>query len=209
MSATKKDKKTAAKNEKPEGQKVVDAIKKAEFKHYKIEDVNPAAYNPREITDAAFEGLKESIKKFGLVDPLIVNVRNGQNVLVGGHQRLKAASSLGFKTVPVVEVDLSPAEEKALNVTLNNPKIAGSYNETLSELLAEIKVDLGDDFLKDLKLDELAPEPLTGGGEDRSEEGSGYVEQYGVIVICKDTIHQEQVYNDLVAQGYNCKVVVT
>lgn len=120
---------------------------------YKIEDVNPAKYNPREISDAAFEGLKESLKKFGFVDPLVVNTRSG--VLVGGHQRLKAATALKLKTVPVIEVDLSPAEEKALNVTLNNRHISGEYTEGLQELLKEISLELGDDFMAALKLDEL------------------------------------------------------
>ena len=126
------------------------------IKYLKTSEINPAKYNPREISDAAFEGLKESLKKFGFVDPLVINVRDKANVLVGGHQRLKAAQALEIKTVPVVEVDLSPAEEKALNITLNNHHISGNYTqETLQELLKEINTDLGDDFMTELKLDEL------------------------------------------------------
>ena len=118
-----------------------------------VGELNPAPYNPRDITDAAFEGLKESIRKFGFVDPIIRNTATG--LLVGGHQRLKAAQALGIDVVPVVEVELTPAEEKALNVTLNNTKISGFYTEGLQSLLDEISADLGDDFLRDLKMDEL------------------------------------------------------
>lgn len=82
-----------------------------EYKHLKISEIKPAKYNPREITDVAFLGLRESIKKFGFVDPLVVNKKTG--TLVGGHQRLKVAESLGFESVPCVLVDLSVAEEKA------------------------------------------------------------------------------------------------
>jgi hypothetical protein len=123
------------------------------IKHIPITDINPAPYNPRSISDAAFEGLKESIKKFGMPQPLVVNKRSG--VLVSGHQRLKAAGALGLSTVPVIEVDLSPAEEKALNVTLNNKHIAGDFTVGLNELLGEITADLGRDFLAELRLDQL------------------------------------------------------
>lgn len=125
------------------------------IKSYKIADVKPAAYNPRDIGDAAFEGLKESLKKFGMVDPLVVNIRPSPTVLVGGHQRLKAAEAIGLTHVPVVEVDLSPAEEKALNVTLNNQKISGFYTETLNELIEEIRAELGDETLAALRLDDI------------------------------------------------------
>jgi len=54
-----------------------------EIVYLDINEVNPSAYNPREISDNAFEGLKESIKKFGFVDPLVINKRTG--VLCGGH----------------------------------------------------------------------------------------------------------------------------
>jgi ParB-like chromosome segregation protein Spo0J len=108
---------------------------------YKITDVKPATYNPRTITDQELSGLMESLKKFGFVDPLIVNKRT--NILVGGHQRLKAAEMLGLDKVPVVEVDLNEIEEKALNVSLNSHAIQGKFDEEiLSVLLKEVKLEL-------------------------------------------------------------------
>lgn len=122
------------------------------YKEVPIESLNPAAYNPRDISDVAFEGLKESLKKFDCVEPLVFNKRT--QTLVGGHQRLKALEALGYTSVPIIELDLSLAEEKALNVTLNNAAIAGHYTETLQTLLEEIKIDLGDDY-NVLRLDTL------------------------------------------------------
>lgn len=114
-----------------------------------ITKINPAKYNPRTISDEALSGLRESIKKFGMPQPLVVNRRSG--VLVSGHQRLKAAEMLGWDKVPVVYVDLSPSEEKALNVTLNNKHIAGEFTDGLNELLSELDTDL----LTELRLDKL------------------------------------------------------
>lgn len=123
-------------------------------------EVRPAPYNPRCISSASFEGLKESIKKFGFVDPLIVNVRTG--LLVGGHQRLKAAEALGLTHVPVVQVDLSAVEEKALNVTLNNSRISGFFTETLQQLLDEIKAE-APELMAPLMLEDLVIKELTQG----------------------------------------------
>ena len=87
---------------------------------YKTFDLIFAEYNPRELTEDQHQDLKDSISRFGFVDPLIVNTnKDRKNILVGGHQRLKIAKELGYKKVPCVEVDLTPEKEKELNVRLN------------------------------------------------------------------------------------------
>ena len=68
-----------------------------------IESLNSAAYNPRKWSDKAISDLKESINRFGFVDPLIVNsAENRHNIVIGGHFRLKVAKDSGMMTVPVV-----------------------------------------------------------------------------------------------------------
>lgn len=96
--------------------------------------LKPAEYNPREHDKAAADQLKESIRRFGNVDPLIVNRAAGrENVVIGGHFRLEILKELGRKEVPVVFVDIPDIErEKELNIRLN--KNTGWFS---SELLAE------------------------------------------------------------------------
>ncbi len=55
-----------------------------------IESVTGSEYNPRSITPEALDALQHSIRRFGMVKPLIVNSAN--NVIVAGHQRKKAAT---------------------------------------------------------------------------------------------------------------------
>ena len=87
---------------------------------YNVNSLIAAEYNPRELTQHQHQSLVDSIKRFGLVDPLIVNThKDRKNVLVGGHQRLKIIKELGCESVTCVEVDLSPDKEKELNVRLN------------------------------------------------------------------------------------------
>ena len=133
-----------------------------------INKINPASYNPREITPHAFTALCESIKKFGLQQPLIVNKKT--DILISGHQRLKALQALEIKKAPVVYVDLSVAEEKAFNITMNNKAIGGDFTETVKELLAEIKTELGDDYIFDLNLDDVLKDIPDFSDDDSSED---------------------------------------
>lgn len=87
---------------------------------YKTSDIISAEYNPRQLTQDQYINLKDSLQRFGLVDPLIINKnKDRKNILVGGHQRLKIAREMGMDMIPCVEVDLTLDQEKELNVRLN------------------------------------------------------------------------------------------
>jgi DNA modification methylase len=120
-----------------------------------LADLQPATYNPRRISKSARAGLESSLKRFGYVDLIVWNERTG--VVVGGHQRLDVLRAGGVTEVDVVVVDLPEADEKALNVALNNPHIGGEFDETLADLLAEIRS--ADEMLfQELRLDQLLAE---------------------------------------------------
>lgn len=90
--------------------------------HYvDVDQLKPATYNPRKWDEAADKQLTESIKRFGVVDPIIVNgAKNRLNIVIGGHFRLKVAKQLGIITVPVVYINISDAKkERELNLRLN------------------------------------------------------------------------------------------
>lgn len=108
-----------------------------------IKDLNPAPYNPRKHTREQMEQLTESIKRFGIVDPLVVNeAPERKDVVIGGHMRLKAMKALGYTEVPVVYVSIPELKkEKELNLRLN--KNTGEFD---LELLAEFDESLLDDI---------------------------------------------------------------
>lgn len=95
--------------------------------------LNPAEYNPRNLTEEQFNNIKSSLDEFDFVNPLVVNSNpNRKNILIGGHQRLKVAKELGYKQVPVVYVNLNEQQEKELNIRLN--KNTGEWDlDSLSE----------------------------------------------------------------------------
>ena len=85
-----------------------------------ISEINVAEYNPRTIKEKDFKHIKKSLKKFGFVEPIVVNKNKDRfNVIVGGHQRVNVAKELGIKEVPVVYVNLDEEREKELNIRLN------------------------------------------------------------------------------------------
>jgi hypothetical protein len=103
----------------------------------RISTLRNAPYNPRRISEAALRGLQSSVERFGLVQPIIVNERTGY--IVGGHQRVKALKATGATDALVVLVDLPDTEERALNLALNSPAIAGEFTEGLGALLDEVQ----------------------------------------------------------------------
>lgn len=110
----------------------------------KIKDLIPTEYNPRKWSESAIKQLTESIQKFGLVDPILVNgAENRKNIVIGGHFRLKVAKDLGYKEVPVVYINIPDIEkEKELNIRLN--KNLGDWDyELLKEFDVTLLSDLG------------------------------------------------------------------
>lgn len=68
-----------------------------------INDLIPAHYNPRIWDEQATTQLRESIERFGLVDPIIANgASSRKNIVLGGHFRLHIAKQLGYTTVPEI-----------------------------------------------------------------------------------------------------------
>ena len=83
------------------------------IKIHNIDDLIFAEYNPRQLTKDQYQSLKDSIQRFGLVDPIIINSNDERkNIVVGGHQRLKIAKDLNIEKIPCVELDLTIQQEK-------------------------------------------------------------------------------------------------
>lgn len=109
-----------------------------------IGELLPATYNPRKWSEDAIAQLTESMKRFGLVDPIVVNgASERKNIVIGGHFRLKVAKDLGFKEIPVVYIDIPDLEkEKELNLRLN--KNVGDWDWNLLAEFGEIVLaDIG------------------------------------------------------------------
>ena len=126
-------------------------------KTIKITDLVPAKYNPRKISNEDYNKLSNSINEFGLVDPIIINLKN--NHIIGGHQRfdvlmdsyiagekeyedliLIKRGDIGwiFPDEELTVKDLN--HEKAMNLVLN--KVQGEWDpDKLLDLFNDLSVE--------------------------------------------------------------------
>ena len=149
---------------------------KIKIEYVPISKVNPAEYNPRQMSEDEFRKLKKNLEEFGCVDPLIINK---DFTLIGGHQRLKALKDIGYEEVPAIILEVDKKKEKALNLALN--KIRGEWDYgKLSGLLKEIEgfgdfdIELtGFDELEAVELTELTEFDGASFGDDLTDPGAG------------------------------------
>jgi len=100
-----------------------------QINYLRIDGLKPSEYNPRKLSKKEYHKLKQSIVKFGMVDPIIVNMHPArENIIVGGHQRFYICKELGHQTIPCVFVNLALTDEQELNVRLNKNLGEWDYN---------------------------------------------------------------------------------
>lgn len=151
-----------------------------------IESLRPSEYNPRKWDEEAKTNLKESIKRFDVVDPLLVNgSEERKNILIGGHFRLEALKELGYTEVPVVYLDIPDVEkEKELNIRLN--KNQGEFD---LDLLAEFD----ESFLADIGFDSEELDDIF--EEDKTEQIFDLNKELEKLNISEITVQKGDVYD--------------
>jgi len=107
-----------------------------------IKKLKFAEFNPRKMSEKELNQLKKSLKRFGFVEPVVINK---DTTLIGGHQRVRAWKEMGNTKVPYIQVDLDKIKEKALNLALN--KISGEWDtEKLYKVIDELRITEELDF---------------------------------------------------------------
>ena len=119
----------------------------------KTEDLIPYINNPRN-NDGAVDKVASSIKNFGFKVPIVVD---GDNEIIAGHTRLKAAKKLGMDKVPcIVADDLNDGQIKAFRLADNKVSEFADWDmEMLEKELLDIK-DIDIDF----KMEDFGFSPL-------------------------------------------------
>lgn len=132
----------------------------AQIKTLAVASLKEPDYNNRTITDAALQGLSQSLADFGLIALPIVNVKSGRNVVVGGNQRVKALRDAGEETCACIVVEMDEADERTANFTLNNRAIQGEFvPQLLRDVMERIREGAGEDhekLFKRLRFDHLS-----------------------------------------------------
>lgn len=106
----------------------------------KVADLVPYENNAR-INDGAVDAVANSIKEFGIKNPIIID---RDNVIVCGHTRIKACEKLGIEKVPcVVADDLTDEQIKAFRIADNSTAQIAEWDlEKLQAELENIDMDM-------------------------------------------------------------------
>ncbi|HEC91457.1 MAG TPA: ParB/RepB/Spo0J family partition protein [Candidatus Atribacteria bacterium] len=95
----------------------VDSARKEFITEIDIDDLAPNIFQPRKDFDREkMEELKESIKKHGMIQPIVVREIATGYELVAGERRLRAAKEIGMKRIPAIIKNFS--NEKSLEIAL-------------------------------------------------------------------------------------------
>lgn len=163
----------------------------------KINNIKLNPNNPRLIKDDKFKKLVQSIKDF----PEMLNIRpivvNKDMIILGGNMRYKACKEAGLKEIPIIITDLS--EEKQREFLIKDNTSGGEWDwEVLANEWDTEQLDAWGLDIPDFKTD----------AETEQKDLSGDLkETFEVIISCNDETHQEQVYNKMISDGFNVRVL--
>ena len=106
-------------------------------------NILPSRYQPRKEFDEAFlEELADSIRKHGVIQPLVVSdLGDGSYELVAGERRLRASKMAELKTVPIVIREFEEKDRLAValieniqRADLNAIEVAEAYQEMIDRV---------------------------------------------------------------------------
>jgi ParB-like chromosome segregation protein Spo0J len=160
-----------------------------------IAAIKPNEENPRFITDAKFKKLVKSIKDFPEMleaRPLVIDE---DNIVLGGNMRLKALKAAGVFEIPVKRVVGWTAEQKKEFIIKDNI----GYGEWDWDLVAN---GWEAEQLEDWGLDVTN---FGGNDEDLLGENISENEIFKIQVALETEEKQNQLYQELLAKGYDCK----
>ncbi len=107
-----------------------------------VSEIKPSPYQPRTAFDAEkLKELAESIRTYGVVQPIIVRKTDEGYELISGERRLKAAKLIGLKEIPALIKEYTDQEameialiENVQREDLNIMEEAGGYQELMKKL---------------------------------------------------------------------------
>lgn len=152
----------------------------------KLTAVEPNRDQPRKNFDEdALLELAESIKQFGLLQPILVQERDGYYEIIAGERRWRAAKIAGLKEVPVIIKNLTDQEiveisliENIQREDLNPIEEAQAYKRLLEEF--------------NLKQDEVA--------ERVSKSRTAVTNSMRLLKLCDEV--QQMVVNEMISTGH-------
>lgn len=181
-----------------------------------VDQIVPSPYQPRRHFDEdALKELSLSIKRHGVVQPLVVTpVKNGKYTLIAGERRWRASQLAGLQTVPAIirssqeieqleialienvqRVDLSPLEQ-AVSIERLHEQFSLSY-DAIAKRLGKAPSTVNN-TVRLLQLPESAREALA---TNKISEGHARA----ILALKGDSKRQQYLLETIIAQGWSVR----
>jgi ParB-like chromosome segregation protein Spo0J len=129
------------------------------------------------------------------IRPIVVNK---EGIILGGNMRFKACLEAGIKEPPYKVVDLTDEQQKEFLIKDNVSGGEWDWDALASEWNVEQLDNWGLDMPNYFNIIE----------EKEQNDLSDKIESlFRIEVICKDEEMQENIYNKLIEQGYECRLL--
>lgn len=155
-------------------------------KTLRVSELEPNSNQPRKVFEEdALQELADSIKEFGIIQPIVVTPKNKKYEIIAGERRWRAARLAGLKEVPVIIRDYT--EQQIVEISL----IENIQRENLNPIEEALAYQrLVDEF--SLKQDDVA--------ERVSKSRATITNSLRLLKLCKNV--QQMVIDDKISSGH-------
>ncbi|REE56368.1 Effector of nucleoid occlusion Noc [Paenibacillus taihuensis] len=91
-----------------------------EVKQLPVVDVDTSPYQPRTVfDDDRIEELSQTIRTHGIIQPIVVRLRNGRYEIIAGERRFRAVKKLGLETIPAIIREFNDSQAASIALIEN------------------------------------------------------------------------------------------
>jgi ParB-like chromosome segregation protein Spo0J len=173
-----------------------------------VSELIPYARNSRTHSKAQVSQIAASIKEFGFTNPILIDE---ENMIIAGHGRVLAAEKLGLEHVPTIKLPhLNEIQKRAYILADNKLALNADWDEDLlkNELadlsIAEYDISVIGFSDKELKAFNIETDLENNLIEESVEEKK---KEFLIVVTCVDEDEQKTIFESLVEQGIECKLI--
>jgi hypothetical protein len=165
-----------------------------EIQQININEIKEYEKNAKKHDEDQIKNVMQSIKEFGMVQPIVIDQNN---IIIIGHCRFRALKRLKWEEVPCVRIEnLSENEINKLRLLDNKLNESEWDFDLLSDQIAEIDWS---DFDIDWDIQKFEE-------NDQNIKEAKYTESISVVIECDNEFEAESIYNKLKEEGYECRI---
>jgi ParB family chromosome partitioning protein len=95
-------------------------IAQEEVRQIPIQDIDASPFQPRTIfDDDRIDELCQTIKTHGVIQPIVVRMRNGRYEIIAGERRWRAVTKLGYDTIPGIVREFNDSQTASIALIEN------------------------------------------------------------------------------------------